>query len=138
MGGTQPLTRLSVEVLVEEQEILPVGIGGIPRITTVTRAVALFIGQEDGNNPFSEQPCGLAERHHVSRAGRKLNLEGVAVEVIVGLERLDDHEVDRHPDRTSPVGISAEHPGLPLPRLIPDGIDGSIDRVGVGVLLVEL
>src|SRR4029077_517658 len=47
-----------------------------------------------------------------------LDLEGVAVVEVVLDERADDQHVHRHPDRTAPVGISAEHSAVRLGRQI--------------------
>ena len=46
------------------------------------------------------------------RAGsrRALHLEIVAVVVMEFLQRFDDQEIDREPDRSAPVGIAAEVP----------------------------
>ena len=72
------------------------------------------------------------------RSGGKLDQETLTVEMIIGLERLDDHVVDRHPDRSTPVGVAAEHGCPPLARLVVHRVDGAVHRVGVGVLLVVL
>ena len=50
------------------------------------------------------------------RAGRALDLERVAVEVVVALQRLDQQVVDREPDRPAPVGVAAEQAGVRLGR----------------------
>ena len=60
----------------------------------------------------------LLDRDEAARAGRALDLEVVAVVVMELLQRLDDQEVDREPDRPAPVRVAAEQPDVGLARLV--------------------
>ena len=51
---------------------------------------------------------GLGERDLLARALGRLDGQAVSVEVVVPLQGLDDEEVEREPDRASPVRIAAE------------------------------
>lgn len=50
-----------------------------------------------------------AKATHVSRPGGTLNQQRLAVVLVEALEGLDEEEVDREPDGTSPVRVAAEH-----------------------------
>jgi hypothetical protein len=52
--------------------------------------------------------------HHPAGTGRAFNLEVVAVVEVEVQERPDKYGIDRHPDRTPPVGVAAEHVGVRL------------------------
>ena len=55
-----------------------------------------------------------SQRQHLARAGRALDLEVVAEIVVELLQRLDQQEVDREPDRAAPVRVAAEEAGRRL------------------------
>ena len=97
-----------------------------------------LIRQKEGGDTDREEAGSFSESDPVPRSRGKLDLQALPVEVIVGLEGLDDHVVDREPDGAAPVGIPPEHPGPPLARLVVDREGGSVDRVDVGFLLVVL
>ena len=56
------------------------------------------------------------------RAGRAFDLEVVAEVVMELLQRFDQQEVHREPDRPAPVGIAAEQSGARIRRLVVDAI----------------
>src|SRR6185369_14982747 len=99
---------LAMEVFVEQHEVLPVGIARVARIVAVARAAAVAVGQEHRAEAACELARDLGEVHEVAGAGRAFDLERVAVEVMITLERFDQQVVDREPDRPSPVGVAAE------------------------------
>src|SRR6185295_14811139 len=79
---------VAVEVLVEEDELLEVRIGGVAQVVAVAGTAALGVGQEDRREPPRELARDEVERQEASRSRRALDLQGVAVEVVVALERL--------------------------------------------------
>ena len=99
---------------------------------TLTR----IIWKKDRGDSLGKQTGGFAKRDPVAGTGGKLHLEAVSIEMVISLERLDDHEVDRHPDRSTPVRVAAKHAGLPLPRFVIHGVNLAVHRIGVGVLLM--
>src|SRR5207244_2906063 len=78
-----------------------------------------------GHSPQVEQPAG---------AGRALDLQVVAEEVVELLERLDQQVVDREPDRPPPVRVAAEEARRRLGRLVVHAVLGALDLQHVGML----
>ena len=92
------------------------GIVGVARVAAVARPAPVGVGQEERRPAGAELVGDLVQVHHAARAGRALDLQLVAVEVVVALERLDQQVVDRKPDRPAPVGVAAEQPGVATRR----------------------
>jgi hypothetical protein len=69
-------------------------------------------------------------------AGRKLDLEVVAEEEVIALQRLDEQEVHRKPDRAAPVRVATEELAARLARLVVDAVHRSVDLQQIGVLEV--
>ena len=76
------------------------------------------VAQERGREPALDLLRHLEQRHVVAGAGRALDLELVAVEAVQVQQRPDEQHVDGHPNRTAPVGVAAEHPGVRFGRKI--------------------
>ena len=64
----------------------------------------------------------LFERHHFARTGRTFHLEAAAVVHVILAERLNDQEVDGHPDRPAPVRVTAEQVGGRFAGLVIESI----------------
>ena len=62
----------------------------------------------------------LIDGHEFSRTGRAFDFEIIAVVVMKFLQRLDEQEIHRHPDRPAPVGIAAKKPALRFTRPVAD------------------
>src|SRR5689334_5568110 len=62
----------------------------------------------------------------LTRTGRAFYFEIVAVIMMKLLQGLDNKVVQRHPDRTSPVRVAAEEPGIRFGRLIRNRKLGSV------------
>ena len=69
---------------------------------------------------------------------RVSNEEGISEEPRVSVQRLQEHEVHRHPDGSAPVGVAAEHPGGRFGRDVVDAVVPSVQVVDVGVIAVVL
>ena len=65
--------------------------------------VARLIWEKDGRDPLSKKSRGFPESDPVTGTGWKFHFETIAIEMVIGLEGLDNHKVDRHPDGTAPV-----------------------------------
>src|SRR6266567_8627154 len=99
VARAQPRPVVSVEVLVEQEVIAPVGIGLELLGPTVDGPPTALIAKEQAAQPVRDLLGNLEEVHLVARTGRAFNLEAVAVVQIEAQERPDEHDVDRHPDR---------------------------------------
>ena len=120
MGRTDAAPVVAIEVLVERDTAAVVGIrlqlGGMAQ----HRAVAVFILQEDARQSARQLLGNLLDREQRAGARRAFDFEIVAVVVVEFLQRLDDQEIEREPDRSAPVGIAAEVPRVRLRRRVAD------------------
>ena len=55
-----------------------------------------------------EFDADVPQIHQIPRSCGKLHFQGVAVVVVEFLQRFDDQEVDRKPDRPAPVRVASE------------------------------
>ena len=101
---------------------------------SVKRPPTLIVPEKEPSQPALQLQAHLPQVQAAAGAGRALHLEFVAEEVMELLKRLDDQEVDREPDRTSPVGVAAKQPGLRLRRLIVDLVFSSVEPQRVGMI----
>src|SRR5580704_11352695 len=116
-AATTPV--IAVEVLVKERVILELRPAGRRR-RTQHRAASVSISQEQS----AKAPCQLVrdvgKAEGLPRADRVFDAEIVAVIAVEAIQRLDQQEIDRHPDRPAPIGIAAEYPRPRLARLVTD------------------
>src|SRR5439155_934996 len=73
-----------------------------------------------------------------TRSGRALDLKARAVEVVELLKGLDQQIVDGKPDRSAPVGVSAEETRARFCRLVVHAVFIAIDDEPIGMITVEL
>src|SRR5215207_7867003 len=134
MAGTTTLARFAVKVLVEPEIIAPVRVGLEVVVVAVQRTAAFVIAPENADQAASEFVCGFI-KWHCFTAGHK---ELVAKVFVVDVERLNDKLVERRPDRTTPVGVAAEHLLGRLARLVVE-VEGFVaDLVGDRMLFMVL
>src|SRR5437879_103663 len=127
---------VAVEVLVEEHEVPPVGVRAPSLDAAVDRSLPTRAPQEDPDKPARELLRDLPERRKRVRPGGELDLERVAVVPVEPLERLDEEEVEGHPDRASPVRVAAEEPGRGLAGLVGDPFRDPVAGEPVRVIAV--
>src|SRR5215468_4324194 len=101
VAGAEAAAGVAMEVLVEQHEARERRIAGVALGAAVARPVTARVGQEQRDQPALQLLGDLAQVHAAAAAGRALDSERVAVEVVVALERLDDEVVRREPDRTA-------------------------------------
>src|SRR5881628_1167109 len=73
VARAEPAAGVSVKVFVEQQQILPVRVGGEPPVLAVTGTASLTVRQEDARQPGGDLARHLAQIHHPSRSGGALN-----------------------------------------------------------------
>src|SRR5690242_11310054 len=100
VGGAEALAGVAVEVLVEEDQVAPVRVGLELLAGAEDGAAAIGAAQEDVAEPPRELGGDLPEGVRLARAGRELDRECLAQEEVELLQRLDEEEVDREPDRS--------------------------------------
>ncbi len=94
VGGTQAGAVVAVEVLVEQQVVLPGRVGLEPLDAAEAGPAAVGADQEDRDQALAQVLGDLAERQLLPRPGRVLDLERVAEEAVVALQRLEDQVVE--------------------------------------------
>ena len=82
MAGAEAGAVVSVEVLAEQDEVLPVRVLLELLRPAVDRAVPLVIAEEQAGEPVGQLLSHLVEVHVLARSGRTLDLEVVAVEAV--------------------------------------------------------
>src|ERR1700737_2717254 len=100
----------------------------IPVAGTSARAV----GQKYSDQPSRKLMGHLAKIFQNSRTGRAFDLEIITVKKMVAFKGFKNQVVDWKPDRTSPIGITAEQIGITLARYIIDTIFLAVDPEDVG------
>src|SRR5947199_769567 len=120
MAGPETGSVISMEVLVEEDEVAPVRVLLELLGATVDRAAPAPVPEEDAGEPPRYLLGHLEERHPDAGAGRALDSEVVAVEPVELNEPADDEAVDGHPHRPAPVGVPPEHARVRLGGKIGD------------------
>src|SRR2546427_7487709 len=97
------LPGIPVEVFIEENEVAPVGVFGEAGFVPMAGTGALFIGKEDSSQPSGDLIGYLLKIHQMARARRELDLEGIAVEVMIALEGFDQQVIHWEPNWPPPV-----------------------------------
>src|SRR5499426_3743748 len=95
VAGADASAVVTVEVLVEEDEVAPVRVA-LERVeATVDRAPAVGPPEEDAGEASRQLRRHVPERHRLPGSRRELHRELAPEEVVEALERLDDEEVHR-------------------------------------------
>src|ERR1035441_4772215 len=98
-----------MEIFIEQYVILPLRIGLEFLRTSVHRSPPRLVSQEDPFQPIGYFTGDFEQVHQIAGTSRTLNFEIVTVVKIERHQRADQECVNRHPDRTTPVGVTAEH-----------------------------
>src|SRR5580704_6372050 len=85
MAGTKSRSILSMEVLMELNQVFPVGI--VLKLfhalhAAIYRTLPLLVTQKDFGEPVIELLRNLIQRHHLPRTRRTLNLKVISVELV--------------------------------------------------------
>ena len=120
MRRSQPRTVVAVEVLAEEDVVLPLGIVLKPVDPAEARSATVLADEEERHEATAEILGDLCKRVLLAGAGRVLDGQVVPEEPGVPAQRADDEIVDGERDRPAPVGVAAEHPGCRLGGLVVD------------------
>src|SRR5918999_2034810 len=122
MAGPDAGTGVAMEVLVKRNQVVPQGIVLKEVDRTEHRPPSLSVIEEDPRETLRDLLRHLPQRHHLTGTRRALDAEALSEVVMELLERLDDEEVDREPDRPAPVRVAAEQAAVRLGRLVVDGV----------------
>src|SRR6516164_428724 len=118
--GAEAAAGVAVKIFIEQHIVAEANILLLdPRIPE-HRAATLLVAQKDPAQTLRQLVGHLSEMHQPARPDRAFDLEIVAVITVEPMQRLDNQEIHRHPDRTAPIGIAAEHARVCLPRDVAD------------------
>src|SRR6185437_15875121 len=109
VAGPKARTVVAVEILIKQDQVAPMWIVLELGSPAVDRPLPFGIAQKGARQPADDLLRYFEQRHVLTGPGRTLNFEVVAVEAVKIHQCADDQRIDRHPDRTTPVGIAAEH-----------------------------
>src|SRR5215470_18964951 len=136
VAGADARAVVAVKVLVEEHEVTPVWVALEFLGAAVDGPASVGASQEDARQPPRQLRGDLPEVQPRAGAGRELDLQGVAVEVVELLQRLEQQIVHRKPDRPAPVRVAAEYAARRLGRLVVDPMVQAVHVQDVWVVLV--
>ena len=136
--GAQPGTIVAMEVFKEVDVVAPEWIALELFRAAIDGSPAMFVAQEDPGEPVRDLLADLEEVHELAGSRGTFDFEVVAVVQIEVQQRPDNERVHRHPDRSPPVGVAAEHASVRLRRQVVHSVFLPLHVEDVGVLLVEL
>ena len=87
------LSGVSIEVLVEENQFLPVRVRGVARVVSMARPPPVLVRNKQIDDPVAELLADLQEVHLVPRPSRALHLQILSVVEEVPLKGLRQKEV---------------------------------------------
>jgi hypothetical protein len=136
MAGAQARSRVSMKILMEEDQVPPVRIGLEPLAPAVHGAAAVAL-QEDRRQPPRQFRGDFPQVHHLPRARRAFHFEVVAEIEVKLLEGFDQQVVRREPHRAAPVRVAAEQPVGRFPGLVVDEVVLAVELKHEGMILVR-
>jgi len=116
-----------MEELVEEHVIPEMGITIELRVPTIRSSASIHIPPKDVDNAMLDLFCNLAQWHSVATPSGALDLEVVPIVLVEALKRLDQQEVGRQPDGSTPIRVAAKHPRVRVTGPVRDFIVLSVD-----------
>src|SRR5688500_12301581 len=108
MAGPDASAGVAVEVLVKWNEVVPQRIVLKELDRAEHRPPSPAVVEEDPREAPRDLLRHLPQGHHLTGTRRALDAETFSEVVMELLERLDDEEVDREPDRPAPVRVAAK------------------------------
>src|SRR5947209_19615207 len=138
MAGPNSSSRVTVEVLVKENQIAPMWVGLELFEISEHRPATSLVLEKYACHPARQFARYLPQGHHLSRSSRELDFEVVADVVVKFLQRLDQQVVRRKPDRAAPVGVATKQPCRGFARLIVHAVLIAVHMQGIRIVAVKL
>ena len=133
MAGSYPGAVVAVEIFMKGDEIAPVGIGLKFLRCAEDRPAFIRPAQKDPHQPPGDFARNLPQISHPAGTRRALHLVAIAQIEMKFLQGLDEQEIDREPDRSTPVRVAAEEAGGGLGRLVVYSVVAPVDRERIRV-----
>ena len=108
VAGANAGPIVTMEVLMKQQIILPVGIALEGLLAAKNWPLTFSIACKNGDEPVRKMLSDLVKIRHLAAAGWEFNLEIFSVITEVDKQGANNHDIDWHPDRTAPVAVAAE------------------------------
>src|SRR5579871_235740 len=135
MARAQARAIIAMKIFMEEDVVAPMLVALQERIAAVERPPAAFIAQEEVDEPVREVIGNRIQRQILPRAGGAFDQKIITIVVVELLQGLNQQIVDREPDRTAPVRVTAKQAAARFGRLIAHRvglpIDGQLEGVGL-------
>ncbi len=138
MARAESLAGFAVKIFVKEHKVAPVRVVGEARVAAMARAAPAGVGEKDAGEARAKFKGDLTEVHHAPRSGGAFDLEAVSIEMVVAFEGLEDEEVYREPDRSTPVRVAAEEASSGFAGVIVDAVLDSTSVDDIRIILVKL
>src|SRR5262249_26552351 len=103
MTRTEAATGLTVEVLVEQHQIAPIRVVRPAAVRSCERPAAVVVWEECFREARAEFMRNISQVQQVARASGALELEAIAIKVMVTFEGFAEQIIDGEPDRPAPV-----------------------------------
>ena len=132
------LAGIAMEILVEQDQVAPVGIIPPTRILAMAGTPLVCIPQENRSHSARQFLRHLAQCHAPAGARRALHLQVVAVKMMIPFQRLNEQIVDGNPHRAAPVRVAPEQPGIRFSRYVIHPILHAARAEFVRMFLVKL
>ena len=94
LPGTTTLPTVSIEVLVEQDQVLPVWVVGIAGVVTMARPLTILVSHKNTTDTTANLLADLQQGHHLARASGALHLEFIPIVEMVTFQSFRDQEVD--------------------------------------------
>src|SRR5215831_15309997 len=118
MASTEAGAIVAMKVLVEREVIAPMWILLKRAGTPVDWPPAMIVPQKHADQPALDLLGDLIQIHLSARARGTFDREITAVIGVILQQAPDNQGVDRHPDRSAPVGVATEHAGVGFGRQV--------------------
>src|SRR5947207_1791221 len=138
MARAESLAGFAVKIFVKEHKVAPVWVVDEARVAAVARATSTSVGKKDAGKARAKFKSDLTKAHHATGSGGALHLEAVSIEMVVAFEGLEDEEVNREPDRPTPVRVAAEEATTGFAGIIVDAVLDSASIENIWTVLVKL
>ena len=105
MGGAQPGARVTVEVLVEQQQVAPFRVTSESFDCTRERPLAGRVREPDCCHPLGKSGRDVAQPELFAGSRWELDGERAPQAFVPPEQRFDEHVVQREPDRPAPIRV---------------------------------
>ena len=128
---------VAMEVFVEQQVIAEMRVLLQARVMREYGPMPVLVREENASEPRGELVGDVIDREERSGSSRTFDAE-VAAEVVVKLlQRFDDEEIHRKPDRAAPVRVATEEAAVGLSGLVAHAEIHVVVPINIWVLFVH-